>query len=111
MELLPLAMQCSAAAGPAPRVAAEQRNAAMAALDAQQDLRATPPGAPKWQELLAPYKVGNIPEIHYIQNWISKDEEAEFFHIADGDMRAWETCARDHLRNGAQGTDVPVEGD
>eukprot|EP00435_Cladocopium_sp_Y103_P043398 s1188_g12.t1 len=90
MELLPLAMQSSASSGPAPRVDADQRNAAMAALDAQHDLRATPPGAPKWQELLAPYKVGNISEIYYIPNWISKDEEAEFFQIADGDMRAWE---------------------
>jgi len=90
MELLPLAMQSSASSGPAPRVDAEQRSAAMAALDAQHDLRATPAGAPKWQELLAPYKVGNISEIYYIPNWISEDEEAEFFQIADGDMRAWE---------------------
>eukprot|EP00913_Durusdinium_trenchii_P032253 g30198.t1 len=88
MELLPLAMQSSAAAGPAPRVAVDQRNTAMAALDAQHDLRATPPGVP-WQ-VLAPYKVGSIPEIHYVPNWISKEEEAEFFHIADGDMRQWE---------------------
>lgn len=47
-------------------------------------------------------QVGTIPEIYYIPNWIShlasdldlagrrKEEEAEFFHIADGDMRAWE---------------------
>eukprot|EP00434_Breviolum_minutum_P014828 symbB.v1.2.013075.t1/scaffold918.1/size152295/6 len=90
MELLPLAMQSSASTGPAPRVASELRDAAMAALDAQHDLRATPQSAPKWQDLLAPYKVGSISEIYYIPNWISKEEEAEFFHIADGDMRAWE---------------------
>lgn len=90
MELLPLAMSGSAAAGPSPRVPASLRDQAMEALDAQSGLRATAPGTPSSKELLAPYQVGTIPEIYYISEWISKEEEAEFFQIADGDMRSWE---------------------
>jgi len=89
MDLLPLAMAGTAAQGPAPRVAQAVREDAMAALDAQRDLRATPEGFSA-EEMLAPYKVGDMPNVYYIPDWIAREEEADFTNIADGDMRAWE---------------------
>lgn len=89
MELLPLAMAGSAAAGPAPRVPAVNRDAAMAALDSQCNLRASPEDFVH-EERLAPYKVGDINNIYYIPNWIAPEQESEFMAIADGDMSSWE---------------------
>ncbi|CAE8648213.1 unnamed protein product, partial [Polarella glacialis] len=93
MDLLPLAMASNAAAGPSPRVSSALRDDAMAALDGQLDLRATPPGLVPLADKLAPYKVGNMENIYYIPNWITPEQEAEFLAMSDGDMGAWEANA------------------
>lgn len=89
MELLPMAMASGASAGPMPRVSPVARDAVMAALDGQPELRLSGPGA-SLEERMAPYLVGEVPTIYYIPDWIEPSQEASFLNIADGDMSQWE---------------------
>lgn len=72
-----------------PTIHGAARDALMAALDAQPLHRLTAP----WAEpntRLEPYRLGELPNVYYIPDWIEPEQEAEFLSIADKDMSAWE---------------------
>lgn len=97
LDLLPLAVQSAAEqSGPYPRVDDATRDAAMVALDAQPAARprlgTRGPGASP-EERLEPYRIGHLPEVFYIPDWIEEGQEADFVAIADGDMSQWENMS------------------
>lgn len=103
MDLLPLAIMANSAHGPAARVPAAARDAAMAALDAQPDLRPVM-SEHNLSSALAPFKVGDIPNVYYVPEWITPEQEQEFIKIADGDGgRAWEAMRTRHTQEWGAG--------
>merc|ERR1740129_541915 len=79
----------SASAGPAPRIAPAVRDAAMAELDGRVELRSVSPAA-SFAERMEPYRVGDVPSVYYVPEWIEPDQERDFVDLADGDMRQWD---------------------
>jgi alkylated DNA repair protein alkB family protein 6 len=59
----------------------------MAALDEQPEVPMLPAVL---DSRLEQHRIGELPQVYYVPNWIEKDQEAEFMAIADGDMSSWE---------------------
>eukprot|EP00929_Paragymnodinium_shiwhaense_P000711 TRINITY_DN100949_c0_g1_i1.p1 TRINITY_DN100949_c0_g1~~TRINITY_DN100949_c0_g1_i1.p1 ORF type:complete len:571 (-),score=99.35 TRINITY_DN100949_c0_g1_i1:69-1739(-) len=92
VELLPAVLRSTQSAVPggtpsSPMCPDHLRDALLAALHAAEPL---PPLASTWMERLEPYRVGRIPTVHYIPDWIDATQERELMHHADVELNGWE---------------------
>lgn len=84
-----LAGTSSSGAGPAPRVTRAASDAVIAELDGKPELRSVSPAA-SFGSRTEPYRVGSVPNVYYVPDWIEAEQEKEFMAIADSDMRQWD---------------------
>jgi len=88
-DLLPVVNSGAGRASPSPKIHGAERDMLMYTLDVQRPAKVPKPQISP-EDRLAPYKVGDVDSVYYIPNWVEKSQEADFMHIADGNMAAWE---------------------
>lgn len=88
MDLLQVALSSSRPSSDAPKVPASCLDSLMALLENQATTKG--PSAGEQDPRLRPYTRGDIKDVQYIPDWISRDEEKEFMRLIDSDPYSWE---------------------